>query len=277
MEAILEKLELGREQTIRAFRHSNKNFITPWHFHPQHELTFIEESKGTKFIGDYVGTYKPGELVLLRSNLPHCWKNYAGQEAHSISTVIQWNKGIFARVPELNGFFNLIKKASRGIIFDKQAASPLLPLILQLPNKNGADLYLSLLTVLTKLADCPYQTLSEASYTDDLPTEYGTRMAKIHDFIEAHYARKVYLKELADLVNMTEQSFSRFFSKMMHRPFFSFLNEYRINMSCRMLIDTDRSVSEIGYECGYDSLPFFHKQFNKFKKVSPARYRKKYK
>ncbi len=277
MDAILEKIELSQERSIHAFRHTKKDFITPWHFHPQHELTFIEESKGTKFIGDFVGSYEPGELVLLRSNLPHCWKNFAEQEAKAISTVIQWNKGIFARVPELHGFFELIKTASKGVIFEKKAVGPLLPLLLNLPNKTGADLYLGLLTVLTGLANCPYRTLSEASYTDDLPTEYGTRMAKIHDFIEKHYARKVYLKEAADLVNMSEQSFSRFFSKMLHRPFFSFLNEYRINMSCRMLIDTDRSVSEIGYDCGYDSLPFFHKQFNKFKGISPARFRKKYK
>jgi transcriptional regulator GlxA family with amidase domain len=75
---------------------------------------------------------------------------------------------------------------------------------------------------------------------------------------------------------MSEQSFSRFFSKMMGRPFFTFLNEYRINIASRMLIDTDLSVAQIGFTCGYESLPFFHKQFSKFKNESPQKFRKKH-
>ena len=40
--------------------------------------------------------------------------------------------------------------------------------------------------------------------------------------------------------------------------------------------DTDWSVAEIGFSCGYESLPFFHKQFNKFKGESPSKYRKRH-
>ena len=55
MKPVLEKIDLARQQSIVVFRHEKQNFETPWHFHPQHELTYIEESVGTKFIGDYVG------------------------------------------------------------------------------------------------------------------------------------------------------------------------------------------------------------------------------
>ncbi|GAB5551687.1 MAG: AraC family transcriptional regulator [Saprospiraceae bacterium] len=276
MKPILELIPLEQRASILAFRHDEKNFGVPWHFHPQHELTFIEESTGTKFIGDYVGAYQPGELVLLRSNLPHCWKNYEQPEVHARSTVIQWNRGVFAKVPELDGVFKLIKTASRGILFSQKDTKLILPMVQQLPKDSGPDLYIGLLMVLRKLAECSYQTLSEASFIEDLPSEIGNRMAKVHDFVEAHFHRKVYLKELATLVNMSEQSFSRFFSKMMGRPFFTFLNEYRINMATRMLLDTHLPIAQIAYRCGYDSLPFFHKQFNKFKLESPSKYRRKY-
>ena len=101
-------------------------------------------------------------------------------------------------------------------------------------------------------------------------------MAQIHDFVEENYQRRVYLKELAGLVNMSEQAFSRYFSKMMGRPFLTYLNEYSITVAGRMLIETDWSISQIGYTCGYESLPFFHKQFNKFMGESPSKYRKKF-
>jgi AraC-like DNA-binding protein len=277
MKPILEQIDLRRGQSILAFRHLEKNFETPWHFHPQHELTYIEESVGTKFVGDYVGAYEPGELVLLRSNLPHCWKNHTNQPGQSISTVVQWNKGIFSKVPELSPLFEMLSAASKGILFDKEESLSIIPQLKDLPTLNGPTLYLQLLEVLMDLTRCSYRTLSEASFTDDLPSEYGNRMATVHGFIEKNYGRKIYLKEMADLVNMSEQSFSRFFSKMMGRPFFTFLNEYRINMASRMLIDTDWAITEIGYQCGYDSPSFFNKQFNKFKNTSPLRYRGAYK
>ena len=276
MKPILEPIHVGRQKTISAFVYCKKNFEMPWHFHPQHELTYIEESIGTKFIGDYVGNYEPGELVLLRSNLPHCWKNHVQEDGKSESLVIQWNKGIFTKVPELQPLFAMLKTASKGIIFNQKSVELIVPMLKKMPNLTGHHLYIQLLSVLTHLSECDYRTLSEASFTDDLPTEYGNRMSQIHSFTEIHFHKKVYLKEVADLVNMTEQSFSRFFKKMMGRSYFTFLNEYRINMASRMLIDTDWSVAEIGFKCGYESLPFFHKQFNKYKEESPSKYRKRF-
>ena len=276
MKPFLEPIPLGQERSILGFLYEARNFETPWHFHPQHELTYIEESVGTKFIGDYVGSYEPGELVLLRSNLPHCWKNVQNGQLRSRSVVVQWNKGIFPKVPELQLVFDLLRTAAKGILFDKVETEQLLPTIRNLPTLDGHELYIQLLQILSRLAKCSYKTLSDASFIDDLPIEYGSRMSTIHEFVSGHYGRKIYLREVADMVNLSEQSFSRFFSKMMGRSFFTFLNEYRINMAVRMLLDTDSSVSQIGYACGYESLPFFHKQFNKFKGSSPLAYRKKH-
>lgn len=276
MRPIFEKIPIGAAQTIVAFQYAKKDFETPWHFHPQHELTYIEQSVGTKFIGDYVGVYESGELVLLRSNLPHCWKNQVMKEGISQSIVVQWDKETFAIVPELQPIFDMLRKADKGIIFDKVDQQKLVPIIKSLPLLEKESLYLQLLLLLTQLTKCNYRTLSTASFTTDIPSLYGNRMSKVYDFVALNYQRKIYLKELAVLVNMTEQSFSRFFKKMMGRSFFTFLNEYRINRASRMLIDTDYSVGEIGYACGFESLPFFHKQFNKFKKKTPLKLRKQF-
>ncbi|MEO9892721.1 AraC family transcriptional regulator [Aurantibacter sp.] len=277
MKPILEPILLGQNKSILGFQYEAPNFETPWHFHPQHELTYIVESVGTKLIGDFVGSYEPGELVLLRSNLPHCWKNIPNSSSFSKSIVIQWNKGVFPKVPELELIFNLLRKADKGLLFDKDQTKELLPLLQQLPKLKKHELYVQLLQLLTKLSTCSYKTISEASFTDNLTTKFGSRMSAIHDFISKNFNRKIYLKEMAELVNMSEQSFSRFFTKMMRRPFFTYLNEYRINMAVRMLLDTDKSVSQIGFDCGYESLPFFHKQFNKFKGCTPLTFQKNFK
>ncbi|GLR16836.1 AraC family transcriptional regulator [Portibacter lacus] len=276
MKPILEPIHLGEQNSITAFQYAKTDFETPWHYHPQHELTFIENSIGTKFIGDYVGAYKPGEVVLLRSNLPHCWKNMSDQNSLSKSIVIQWNKEIYANVPELDGVFKMINIAAKGIIFSEHEVAPMISSIRGLLRLNGSQLYIELLSLLSNLSSCSYTTLSEASFKNDMPNGYNSRIAKIFDFVSIHYQRRIYLKELAGLVNMTEQSFSRFFTKMMGRSFFTYLNEYRINIAARMLSHTDHSVSNIAYECGYESLPFFHKKFNEIHQVTPISYRKNY-
>lgn len=276
MKPVLQQVAMKRQQSVIAFQYRKPTFEAPWHFHPEHELIYIEHSAGTKFIGDFVGSYEAGELMLLRSNLPHSWKNYDQANNDAQSTVVQWYKGIFAKVPELEPIFRMLTTASKGILFDRAAIQPLLPTLLKMPHLEGDELYLQLLFLLRKLVNCTYQTLSEASFMQDMPTEHSSRMAKVHDFVEAHYARKIYLKELAELLNLSEYAFSRFFSKMMGRPFFNFLNEYRINIASRMLLETDLSVAEIGYASGYESLTFFYKQFAKFKKISPLKYRKQY-
>ncbi len=277
MKPILEPILLGQDKSILCFNYEAAHFETPWHFHPQHELTYIEESVGTKLIGDYVGPYEAGELVLLRSNLPHCWKNNAQTYQKSKSIVIQWNRGVFPKVPELELIFSLLRKADKGLLFNKEQTKELLPLIQILPTLKSHELYVQLLQLLSKLAQCQFQSLSELSFRDDIPTIHGTRMLQVHEFVQQHFQRKVYLKEVADLVKMSEQSFSRFFKKMMGRSFFTFLNEYRVNMAVRMLLDSDKSVSQVGYDCGYESLPFFYKQFNKYLGCTPLNHQKKYK
>ncbi|AZQ57834.1 AraC family transcriptional regulator [Maribacter sp. MJ134] len=276
MKPLLEQIVFEKAQSIFAFEHNKENFEMPWHFHPQHELTYIEESVGTKFVGDYVGPYEPGELVLLRSNLPHCWKNHSRCNGVSKSIVIQWNQNIYAKAPELAPVFNLLKSASRGVLFNKEESKDLISKIKGLVHLRDQDLYIQLLLVLVELSKCDFTYLSEASFVSNLPEEYGSRMTKINDFVASQYHRKIFLKEVAEIINMSEQSFSRFFSKMMGRPFFTFLNEYRINIAARKLIDTDDSISEIGFSCGYESLPFFFKKFKDFHNTSPKQYRKKF-
>ncbi|ARV16618.1 AraC family transcriptional regulator [Polaribacter sp. SA4-12] len=276
MKPKFEKVPLNNQKSIIAFRYSESSFDAPWHFHPQHELTFIEKSKGTKFIGDYVGPFDEEELVLVRSNVPHCWKNSVLTDSECSSIVIQWNKGIYARVPEMELVFKMLKSASKGIIFSKKDTREVFLLIKELLKLDGTQLYLKLQNLLVILSGFEYYQLSEKNFIDDLPSEFSSRIRKIHNYVENNYQKKIKLSEMANLVNMSEQSFSRFFSKIMGRPFFTFLNEYRINLAKRMLMDTDWSVREICFACGYESVPFFHRQFKKFGDNTPSSYRNKH-
>ncbi|WP_152287375.1 AraC family transcriptional regulator [Flavicella marina] len=274
MKPILENINTDGESSIKAFKYVATDFVTPWHVHPELELIYIVQSKGTKFIGDFVGDYEQGELVLLGGNLPHFWRNTHSDEDLCESIVIQWSSDAFAQRPELTKVFDLLKKANKGILFSKSTARKLKQDLMEILSLDKQEKYVRLLKVLIFLSKEKGSSLSQNSFDDLTVVNEQNRIVKIHNYVEKHFQERISLLQIANVVGMSEQSFSRFYSKLMGRPFFTYLNEYRINMATRMLVETDKTVSEIGYSCGYESLSFFYKQFKKVQNVTPYKYRK---
>ncbi len=118
--------------------------------------------------------------------------------------------------------------------------------------------------------------LCEQGFAYPLNYEDNQRINTVYNYIREHYPERITLATVSALVHMNDEAFSRFFSRIMQKPLFTFLNEYRINMASKMLIETDMQVAEISYACGYESLPFFFRQFRKFGGVTPAAYRKQF-
>ena len=277
MKAVYEKVEVSHQRSIAVFQNEEKEFSAPWHFHPEYELTYIHQSSGIRYVGNHVQAFDAGELVLLGSKLPHCWKNHEESIKPAKSIVIHWLPDMLNNIPEFSEIETLLEGSSRGILFDAKCADRSKKFMTALLHESSLDRYLMLLELLNFLASEKAITiLAGSSYAYDLSYDTGERFNKIMAFVKINYHRKIRLIEMSDLVSMTEQSFSRFFSKNMKRTFFEYLNEFRVNIASRMLLETDRSVTEIGFLCGYETLPFFHKQFKKFKKFTPLAFRKLY-
>lgn len=276
MKAVLEKIETNDEGSIAAFNFNKDSFDAPWHFHPEIELTYISESRGMRYVGNSIETFTQGDLVLLGSNLPHCWVNDDQHSGRASSLVIQWPLNIVNEIPEFKPILNLLREASRGVKFASESHSEVVQLMRDMVNESPVDRYLSLIKVLNLLKTAPKTFLAGSSYISDLSTDTNTRLDQTQSYVANHYHEKIKLSEVASEVGMSEQSFSRFFKKVMNRPFFVFLNQYRVNIASRLLLETDLQVAEIGYKCGYDSLPFFYDQFKKFKEYRPLEFRKMY-
>lgn len=276
MKPQLEAIPFPKNSNILAYLYEDNAFNAPWHIHPQCELTYIVSSEGTKFIGNHVSNYGPGELALLNSNLPHCWKNHRQETVKCTSLVVQWNPAIFHPIPEMQPLIQLMQAASHGLLFSKETTMKILPLLMAVPKLEGTKQYLQLLQVLFKLSKGTYTLLSSAKFTKEMPWILNNRMAKIHDFVASNYDKQIRLGDISGFVNLSEQAFSRFFKKMMGRPFFVYLNEYRINLAAKMLVDTDFTVADIAFKCGYETLPFFFKKFKMQYQTTPMAYRREH-
>jgi AraC-like DNA-binding protein len=267
--------------SFNAFYQEKEEFDNPWHYHPEYELTYIISSTGVRYVGNSFEDFDADDFILLGPGLPHCWKNSNPQTEPARAVVVQWREDFLGNgwldKPEFEGVKHLLQLSANGIKFKKATAITLKQKMLEVIELASFDRLLSLLQLLNKLAQTKqYDILCSEGFEYNLNTVENDRLKTIFNYIEANYAKKISLALLSEKVFMSAESFSRFFSKVMKKPFFYFLNEYRINMACKMLIGTNEPVSQVCYACGYESFPFFYRQFKKFKGCTPQKFRNEY-
>jgi len=280
MKPAYKSVSLIDSKSFKVIRQDNKQeFDFPWHFHPEFELTYISNSQGIRYVGNNIENFYENDLVLLGSNLPHCWINTSDQEEPSRAVVIYLNQDLVKWLSDeqFSAINSLFEKSNQGIKFNNSIALKVKPKLYELLNVGPFERYILLLQILHELSDTEeFHVLSQTGFAYELNHTNNERINKVYQYVRKNYQKKISLSDVATHVNMSEEYFSRFFSKSLMKSFFTFLNEYRINRACKLLIETDKQVSEICYGTGFESIPFFYRQFKKIKKCPPQAYRLKF-
>lgn len=263
------------------FQKTSQEFYYPWHYHAELELTFTLTGQGVRYIGNSIENFYGDELVLLGSNLPHTWTTTIDQSQPVTAIVIYLKEDFFDKnwmqSIEFESIRNLSILMNKGIKVSKEVALALKPKFFEMLNASPFERLMILLQVLEYLShNQEYKFLCEQEFSCDLDDTDKTRINSVYDYIQKNYQRQISLTDIAARLNMSEEYFSRYFSKTMKKPFFEFLNEYKINRACKLLIETDKQISEICYASGFESIPFFYRQFKKFKDCQPKAYRMNY-
>lgn len=281
MKAVFEFISPLPSSSLKAFSQEKDEFDAPWHFHPQFELTYILKSSGLRYVGNSMENFEEDDLVLLGPNLPHCWKNVGTQLQKAEAIVIQWDTDLLGKdwlkQPEFVNIKRMLELSEKGIRFDPNFATEIKDTIINMLNIEPFEKLMCFLNLLKLLADqTTFQTLCDHNFAVIPASQQSDRINSIYHYVKQHYRSKIRLEDIAGHLYMSEENFSRFFSKVMKKTFFNFLNEFRLNIACQQLIETDLQVKQISYACGYETLPFFYRQFKRFKKISPLQYRLKY-
>jgi AraC-like DNA-binding protein len=264
-----------------VIQENEKEFEYPWHYHPEYELTYILTHQGVRYVGNSIENFRDDDLVLVGPNLPHCWINSEEDQAASNAIVIYVKKEFvecgWMKADEFSAISKLLELSQKGIRFEKSVALKLKKQFFQLLTAPPFEKLLFLLQILHELSRTKkFHTLCDHGFSYDLNNSNNERINIIYKYIQAHYQQKITLADIAAQIHMSEEYFSRYFSKVMKKTFFEYLNEYKINRACKLLIETEKQINEICYEAGFESIPFFYRQFKRFKECQPKVYRSKY-
>jgi AraC-like DNA-binding protein len=281
MKPDLEVVQIGRGQSFKAWEHGYPFHTVRWHFHPELEIHQVVATSGHYFIGDYIGEFEPGHLVLTGPNLPHNWISHVteGTVIPLRNRVLQFPEDLLHRIaelfPETGGFAALFGLSRRGALFSDGCSALCAPILAELVHTQGprrASLFLELLTHLA--ADAGARALASDTYLPD-PSGFMTAgVNKALAFINANLTEDFAETDLALTAGMTPSAFSRSFRRHTGMGVVEYVNRLRINLACQMLMnDVTMTVTEICFAVGFNNLSNFNRQFLRRKGMPPSRFR----
>ncbi|MHA8053103.1 AraC family transcriptional regulator [Aquirufa sp. Wall-65K1] len=288
MKASLEHLAKSTEDLSFEIKEVKQaRFDAPYHFHPELELTLIIAGEGKRFIGNQISDFSAGDLVLLGSNLPHCWQNHRkdwltedvdpdAAQALVIHFSADFLGETFLNKKESMAIKSLLERAKLGFSIQGSTQEKIAREMLLLKELAPFPRLLNFLQILhilsTQTADLQPIESSESNYT--LSTVDLERINRVYAYVIANYTHEVHLDEVAHLANMTETAFCRYFKKVTQKTFVELVTEFRIKHACQLLRSTSKPMIEICFESGFGNLSHFNKQFKHWMKMPPLQYRK---
>jgi AraC-like DNA-binding protein len=263
-----------------------KHFDPVWHAHSEYQLFVVLEGTGTRFIGDSIKSFKPGELVLTGPHLPHVWRSdetYFEKNSSYKTTgiVIYLNENFLGEhileKEEMLALKKLFAKSFRGLEFYGSKKTDVIKLMMELVQLQGIPSVIHLLHILDLLAGTKeYHYISSKPYENSFNQNETDRLNKVYEYAFKNFRKKILLEEIAELLHMTPTSFSRYFTMKNNKTFSRFIAEIRIKHACEMLTETEESVTQICYDCGFNTLSNFNKQFKEIISKKPSEYKREF-
>jgi len=268
-------------ESFRWNMHDYPYFGAKWHYHPEYELHLTRTTSGVMMVGDYIGEFEPGALVLTGPNVPHNWVSdiEPGKLIHNRDMLIQftpeWAENVTSFCPELGIIRPLYEDAVYGVQFFGATALAGQRLLAQIGAAHGAERVVLFFQLMIALARNPDERrklsrLAPTSACVDLPPELDVVMR----YVLEHYSDDIDLSSVARLCCLEPQAFSRFFKRQTGHTFARYVILARIYAACSLLTQTYRPITDICFEVGFNNIANFNRQFFKICGRTPSDYQR---
>lgn len=281
MQPDLELVHIRKGESFAAWMHGYPFRTVRWHYHPEYEIHLIAATTGKFYIGDFIGDFEPGQLIMTGPNLPQNWISevQSGETVPARSLVIQFPEGFIeqacATMPEIEAIRPLLARSHRGLLFDDKTSQAVRPLMERLIEARGLKRLALFWNVLDVLASAPEpEVLASLSYELDLADINACGVNRAIAYLREHLTEPIGESELAALVGRSPSAFSRAFKRHTGTTLVRYKNQLRIDLACQLLLNSpDINVAEICYEVGFSNLSNFNRHFLKLKGMSPSQFR----
>ncbi|TWI85437.1 AraC-like DNA-binding protein [Lacibacter cauensis] len=261
-------------------------FYNRWHFHPEVELLHIQKGTGIQFIGDSIQRFKKDDVILVGANLPHLWRcdDAYFQKSKTLkaqSTVAHFREDFwgetFLELPENKKLKQLLEKAKRGISITGATKQFVIAHLDKMLEAKDSERIVLLLQILGKIAQSKQlKLISSAGFSTQLEQKSTDKINSVYAYTLAHFKEKISLKKIAEVSNISPNSFCRYFKVHTRKTYSNFLHELRVGHASKLLIENKLSISQICYESGFNNVTNFYKTFKRFTGQTPLAFQQAY-
>ncbi|MDO8982456.1 AraC family transcriptional regulator [Cypionkella sp.] len=280
MKPDLEVVQIGRSESFKAWAHGYPYHTVRWHFHPEYEIHHVVATSGHYFVGDFIGNFEPGNLVLTGPNLPHNWVSHlaTGESVPLRGRVLQFTEEFIgdamALLPELAACEGLLEISRQGALFSPATAEAAAPMLAELVTAQGIrriEVFIGLLGLLQR---AEVTTLTSTNYLPDPSGFMSTGINEALAYINANLTEPFTETDLAAIAGLSPSAFSRSFRRHTGQALVKYVNRLRINLACQLLMDKDEmKITDVCFSSGFNNISNFNRQFQAQKGMTPSRFR----
>ncbi|MCE0483975.1 MAG: AraC family transcriptional regulator [Methylacidiphilales bacterium] len=269
MKVLFEKVPRPSGASFACIEYRGRVFDCPYHRHPEIEILHIEKSIGKVIVGDATGKFRPGQLYLFAPNLPHLFYNdtpVSFRRGWAQSRYVQFLPDClgteFWDLPENRRIARLLQDAAQGLLWEGETARQGAKFFYRLFAGRFTHRIARLLDLLDFLASARGgKPLASAGYRPVSDEEAPERINRILLYVHRNLAETIEMEKASALAGLSPSGFSRFFRRSIGRSFMDYVIEQRISEARRLLIETDLTVAEICFRCGFSNLSNFNRHF----------------
>lgn len=253
-------------------------FDEEFHFHNACEIALILKSSGKRIIGDNIEDFCEGDLTLMGPNLPHVTytNNVDSPKVHALVVYFHpdWLTESHLNSVDFVGLRELFEDINRGIKILGNTKKKVIRSLLRLKDSKGLQRIITILEILEVISKSnEYICLASKGYANSYTHKDVKRMDKVYKYVMEHFSEEIMLEDIASIANLTPTAFCKFFKTKTNNTFSNFVNEVRIAFACKLLCDDNLSISQICFNCGFNNLTSFNKNFKQYTKMVPSVYR----
>ena len=284
MKPYLEHIDNAQDGSWTLFDRRLPAIPFEWHYNSEFELTLTLNSRGQRFIGDNIAPYGDGDLVLMGPKIPHTWCSNADicpYKPHQ-ALVLWFSEGFVQSLirphVELRSIQRLFDHASRALEFSEAMSAQARPLICAMLDQSAEDRLPAVLQLLLLLArDTGAKPITSvavvaAPSSDQTEERIGRVLAHLH----RHYRQETNVARLGQIAALSKSSLHRLFKLQTRMTITEYVAKLRIGNACALLLNTQRPISLIADDVGFQNLAHFNREFKSWKQQTPRQFRQSF-
>ncbi len=261
---------------IAKVRRENTDTKQSSHIHPYYEIFYLINGDCTFFINHNIYKLNRGDLVIVPAGEIH--KSTYPESGYSERFIVSFRENNLGWLNEILGEEIVKQSLNMGIISipDKRRDYVESLMHKMLFESEGQDI-LSPAFIKTGLIELLLFIIRCQRYEENVIKEIDVDnqlMQEIATYIYDNYDKKISLDDMSRKFHISRSYLSKKFKTITGFGFKEYLINVRIKNACTLLLETNKSITDIAFECGFNDSNYFGDAFRHVKGVSPNKYRK---